>query len=89
MSSHDHHRKTKSMNSTQHMSYTQSYTTTFYLSARKSHNHTILNYAHIPMLKDPPRWNQSAATWRHSSRKHSFTKDIRFKENSLYYTDII
>lgn len=41
------------------------------------------------MPKEHPRWNQSAATWRNTSHKYSFSKDSRFKESSFYYSDII
>jgi hypothetical protein len=41
------------------------------------------------MPKEHPKWNQSVSTWRHTSHKYSFSRDSRFKNNSLYYTDII
>ena len=41
------------------------------------------------MKKDTPTWNQSAATWRNSSHRYSFSKDSRFKDNKPYYLDIL
>lgn len=88
MSSPDKIRKNQSMNSTHYMSGNQSYSTNFYHEA-KGNRSVMLSYAHIPMRKEPARWNQSAATWRNTSHKYSFSKDDRFKESSFYYTDII
>ena len=41
------------------------------------------------MPKESPKWNQSTATWRHTSHKYSFSKDSRFKDSPPYYTDIL
>lgn len=41
------------------------------------------------MQKESPQWNHSAATWRNTSHKYSFSKDNRFKDTSFYYSDII
>lgn len=76
------------MNSTHHMSCNQSNATGFY-SLNKQNKTALLNYAHIAMPKEHPRWNQSAATWRNTSHKYSFSKDGRFKDSSFYYNDII
>lgn len=49
----------------------------------------ILEYADKPMPKELPRWTQSAATWRHTSHRYSFSKDSRFKDQKFYYSDIL
>ena len=48
-----------------------------------------LIYANKPMSKDTPRWNQSAATWRNTSPRYSFSKDERFRTRKYYYSDVI
>lgn len=47
-----------------------------------------LSYADIPMNKDLPNWNQSAATWRNTSHRYSFSKSKRFQNAKLNYLDI-
>lgn len=49
----------------------------------------LLEYAHQPMQKELPRWTQSASTWRHTSYRYSFSKDRRFKDEQLNYSDIL
>ena len=88
MSSMSKFRKNHSLNSTHHMSCNQSYATNFQGDLQQNQS-VMLNYAHIPMQKVVPRWNQSASTWRHTSHKYSFSKDSRFKEPEVYYTDIL
>ena len=80
--------KNKSMLSTQNMSCAQSYATNFY-NDQKANKSALLEYADIPFEKITPRWNQSAATWRNTSHKYSFSKDSRFKDYKVEYTDII
>lgn len=80
--------KNQSMNSTHHMSYNQSQATNFYQEGRPNTS-VLLSYAHLPMAKDTPRWNQSSATWRHTSPHFSFSKDNRFRDHSLNYSDIL
>jgi hypothetical protein len=41
------------------------------------------------MNKDRADFNQSTATWRHTSHQYSFAKGKRFKDNTPYYSDII
>jgi hypothetical protein len=41
------------------------------------------------MPKEQARWNQSSATWRHTTHKYSFSKDSRFKDSPAYYSDIL
>lgn len=81
-------RKNQSMISTHHMSCNQSKASNFYSEVRPSKT-PLTNYAHIPMLKETPRWNQSSATWRHTAKRYSFSKDSRFKDESFNYSDII
>jgi hypothetical protein len=68
------------MLSTQHMSCNQSYTTNFFNNENKLNMSALLKYADLPLEKTTPRWNQSAATWRNTSHKYSFSKDSRFKD---------
>ena len=41
------------------------------------------------MPKEDPIWNQSSATWRHTSHKYSFSRGERFHQNPLNYSDIL
>jgi len=88
MASQERFKKNQSFTSTHHVSYNQSYATNLEESSRP-HTAVLLNYAHISMPKDTAKWNQSATTWRHTSHKHSFSKDSRFKDNPPYYSDIL
>lgn len=90
-SSSERFRKNQSMNSTHHMSCNHSHATNFFPEGalHSNANECLLCYSHIPMSKDCARWNQSAATWRHTAKKYSFSKDQRFKQSSFYHTDII
>jgi hypothetical protein len=88
MSFKDRVQKNQSMNSTHHMSCNQSYTSNFN-SEQRPNTTALLSYAHIPMPKQHPKWNQSATTWRHTSHKYSFSKDSRFKDYTVNYSDII
>jgi len=84
--SRDNYAKNQSMNSTHYLSHNQSNLTNQHAQERPN---TSFTYAHIPMSKDAPDWNQSSATWRHTSPKHSFSRDRRFRDHPLYYSDII
>lgn len=53
------------------------------------HNNPELPYANLPLNKDTPRWNQSSSTWRHTSHRYSFSRDDRFRDNKIYYSDIL
>ena len=48
-------------------------------------NNSMLNYAHIPIKKDVPNWNQSSATWRHALPQHAFLngKDSASKKTHI------
>lgn len=82
--------KNKSMVSTQHMSCNQSHATNFFYDNAKPNDKTVLlEYANLPYKKIPPRWNQSSSTWRHTSHRYSFSKDSRFKDYKVNYTDIL
>lgn len=48
-----------------------------------------LPYADVPINKDVPKWNQSSSTWRHTSHRYSFSKEDRFRDKKLYYSDIL
>ncbi len=76
------------MLSTQNISFNHSHATNFY-NDNKQNKSVFLEYADTPFEKTTPRWNQSAATWRNTSHKYSFSKDSRFKDYRVEYTDII
>ena len=81
----------KSMLSTHNISVNQSQITTnnlFFQDNKKNHSVALI-YADLPYDKVTPDWNQSSATWRNTSHKYSFSKDKRFKDYRVEYSDII
>lgn len=80
------HQKEASMLSTQMTKNCSAITGFFDSEMRKK---AILRYADKPLPKDVPRWGQSAATWRNTSHRYSFSRDDRFRTKKYSYSDII
>lgn len=88
MSGQDPFNKNQSMNSTRHMTHNLSKRSNI-LTENKTATPITLDYANIPMPKETPNWHQSAATWRHTSHKHSFSRNRRFSDPHCNYSDFI